>query len=236
MIQSCESDNAEVEGEAVAEDHRLGTVFGGDAAEVSGDRVERLVPPDLDPAGIGVALRPRPLQRTEEASWVVDDLRRDLALEAQCLAGRMLGVGIERHERPVGDGGHRAAARDAQCAEAGDALAVVIGHWARSFRSVGNPVKQDVPKTTAGSQPDRCRKMKLKRLSRRNACRGRSGDPASDTGPRWIADARRSSASGRQGEGRSTPASPEAFCRLSKTTAAENGACHSRPGQVSLSR
>jgi hypothetical protein len=103
-------------------------VLGGDAAEVRGDRVEGLVPPDLNPAGIGVALRSSPLQRTEEAFAVVDDLWRDLALETECLAGRMFGVGIERYEPPVGDGGNRTAARNAQCAEAGDALAVVIGH------------------------------------------------------------------------------------------------------------
>ena len=133
-------------------------MFGGDPAEVRGDRVEGLVPPDLNPAGIGVALRPRPLQRTEEAFGVVDDLRRDLALEAQCLAGRMFGVGIEGCEPPVGDSGNRTAARDAQCAEAGDALAVVIGHGPAHSGPAGQPVKQAYQKRrrfTAGSlSPD----------------------------------------------------------------------------------
>ena len=116
-------------GRGGGEDHRLWTVLGGDAAEVRGDRVEGLVPPDLDPAGIGLALRSSPLQRTEEALRVVDDLRRDLALEAERLAGRMFGVGVEGDEPPVGDGGNRTAPRDTKRAEAGDALAVVIGHW-----------------------------------------------------------------------------------------------------------
>ena len=104
-------------------------MIGGNAAEVRGDRVEGLAPLDLDPAGIGFALRSSPLQRTEEALLVVDDLRRNFTLEAERLAGRMFGVGVEGDEPSVGDGGNRTAPRDTKRAEAGDALAVVIGYW-----------------------------------------------------------------------------------------------------------
>ena len=135
--QSSVSDMAEVEGEAVLKTDRLGTVFGGDAAEVRGDRVEGLVPADLDPAGIGVALRPCPLQRLEEASGVVDDLRRVLALEAQRLAGRMFRVGIEGDERPsvtvaIAPQRETQRRRNRVCARCCDRS------WACSFRSVGD--------------------------------------------------------------------------------------------------
>ena len=75
-------------------------MFDGDAAEIRSDRVEGLVPPNLDPAGIGVTLRSSPLQRTEKAFGVVDDLWSDLSLETQRLAGRMLGVGTRATNLP----------------------------------------------------------------------------------------------------------------------------------------
>src|SRR4051812_20347448 len=103
-------------------------MFGGDAPEVLGDRVEGLVPIDLDPARIGIALWPGPLQRTQQSFGMINNLRCDLAFQTQGLACRMLRISIKSDELPVSHGGNRAAARNAQGTKAGDSLAVVIHH------------------------------------------------------------------------------------------------------------
>jgi hypothetical protein len=51
---------------------------------------------------------------------VVEDFRRSLAFQADCLAGRVGGVGVQRDERPVCDRGARPTARHAQRTECRD--------------------------------------------------------------------------------------------------------------------
>ena len=83
-------------------------------------RVQRLVPGDLHPTRIGLALRPGAAQGPGEPLLAVDQLRRGATLGAKRLAGRMCGVGIEPRETPVFHAGDAAAAGNAQAAKAGN--------------------------------------------------------------------------------------------------------------------
>jgi hypothetical protein len=59
---------------------------------------------------------------------MIDDLGRDLSLQAQRLASGMPWVRIERRKPAVGYGGNCTASRHAEGAETSDALAILIGH------------------------------------------------------------------------------------------------------------
>ena len=83
-----------------------------------GGEVERFVPRDRLPAGIGVALGARAAQRTGQPLRVIDQLGCGAALGADRLPGRMRGIGIEPGEAPVLHRGDGAATRDAQGAMA----------------------------------------------------------------------------------------------------------------------
>ena len=94
-------------------------------------RVQGLVPGDLHPTRICLALRPGAAQRPGEPLLAVDQFRRGPTLGAKRLAGRMCGVGIEPCETPVFHGGDTAAAGDAQAAKAVDLNRLCCAHGLR---------------------------------------------------------------------------------------------------------
>ena len=55
---------------------------------------------------------------------MVEDLRRSLAFHAECLAGRVGRIGVQRDEPPVGHLGARATSRHAQRTEGRDRVPV----------------------------------------------------------------------------------------------------------------
>ena len=107
-------------GGRLAERHALWPVRRRQPSHRRRGRVQRLVPGDLHPTRIRLALRPGAAQGPGQPLLAVDQLRRGPALGAKRLAGRMRGVGIEPRETPVLHGGDAAAAGDAQAAKAGD--------------------------------------------------------------------------------------------------------------------
>ena len=107
-------------GGRLAERHALRPVRRRQPSHRRRRRVQRLVPGDLHPTRIRLALRPGAAQGPGEPLLAVDQFRRGPTLGAKRLAGRMCGVGIEPRETPVLHGGDAAAAGDAQAAKAGD--------------------------------------------------------------------------------------------------------------------
>ena len=87
-----------------------------------GRRAERFVPADDLPAGIRVTLGLRSLERGEQSFRMVDELGRHLAFDAECLAGRVRRIRLQRPQHPVLDTGHGSAPRDAERAERRDAI------------------------------------------------------------------------------------------------------------------
>ena len=134
-MKPAESAIAVVEGEDSAEGDRLRPVPLGDPAHRGGGQIQRLVPADPLPAGIGIALRPGAPQRMGQPLGVIDQLRRGAALGAERLAGRVRGIGIEPREAAVLDHRDAAAACDAEPAIAVNAAcAAGICHGLLSCR------------------------------------------------------------------------------------------------------
>ena len=104
------------------ERHRLRSVALGHLAHARGGPVERLVPANPCPTGVGLALRPRAAHRMEQAIGRVDELGRRAALHAEARARRMRGIGLDGHQPAVLHDRDAAAARAAQRAEARNAL------------------------------------------------------------------------------------------------------------------
>ena len=103
-----------------AERHGLGARFLGEPREPVGNRVERLVPPDPLPAGVGIALGARALQRVEQAVGMMHQSGGCPALGAKRLAGGMLRVGLDRGEAAILDCRDAPAAGPAERAETVD--------------------------------------------------------------------------------------------------------------------
>ena len=93
-----------------AERDALRAVTLGELAQRDGGAIEGFAPRDPLPAGVGIALGPRPLQRIEETVAMVDELGRRATLGAQRLTGGMRRIGLERDEPPVLHDRDRAAA------------------------------------------------------------------------------------------------------------------------------
>ena len=91
-----------------AESDRFAARFLGQALERRRRRIERLVPADTLPAGIGIALRARALQGMEQALFVMDQLGRGPSLGAEHLPRGMGRVRLDGDEISVLD--HRNAA------------------------------------------------------------------------------------------------------------------------------
>src|SRR5271165_2845362 len=100
-----------------AEGNRLRAALGGDAGQRRRRLVERLVPGDLLPAGVWVALWPGAAHRMEQPVGRFDQRWRGASLGAQGLAGRVRRVRLDRHKAPVLDDRLAAAARGAEWAE-----------------------------------------------------------------------------------------------------------------------
>ena len=115
-----------------AEGERLGSVPVGDPAHGCRRQIECFVPTDPLPAGIGVTLRARPLQRVKQPVCAMDEFRRGASLGAQRLTGRMRRIGFESDDAAVLDRRYGAAARDAEGTERFDLLPVVHGRGPRS--------------------------------------------------------------------------------------------------------
>ena len=90
-------------------------------AHAAGDLVERLVPGDRLPAGIGGALGIGAAHGPGQAVGVIDELGRGAALGAELVAGRMARQRLDAREPAVLDHGDAAAARAALRAECGRA-------------------------------------------------------------------------------------------------------------------
>src|SRR5262245_25535562 len=103
----------------------------GDCAQPGGSQIERFIPTDPLPTWVGIALRPRVLEGTEQPVRVVDKLRRCAPLCAERLAGVVRRSGLEGYEPAVFDDGNRAAPRDAHGAVRGNALGRLLVCWRR---------------------------------------------------------------------------------------------------------
>jgi hypothetical protein len=98
----------------VAEHDRLGAVPGPQRQQPLGHGVERLVPADLLPAGVGGALPVRTPEWHEEPVGMLDQLGSGLALRAHRPTGRMCRERLQGREPPVGDLRRRPAPRHAE--------------------------------------------------------------------------------------------------------------------------
>ena len=81
-----------------AECHGLGAILPGDLAHRRGRGVQRLVPADALPAGIGAAFGIAALERGENPVRVLQQVNRRIGLAAQVLARGMGGVGRNRRQ------------------------------------------------------------------------------------------------------------------------------------------
>ena len=135
VVHAAERAHERAGGQAV---HTAGAAHGGqplpapllrDLAELGGDGVERLVPGDADPAGVGVALGVGALQRVAQAVGVVGGLERRLALGAAVAIGLLCAlVALDLHRATVLHGDPHAALHLAAAAAAGaDALDLALG-------------------------------------------------------------------------------------------------------------
>ena len=82
------------------------------------DIIERFVPADSLPAGIGIALWPRAFERIIEPIGMVNQLRRGFAFDAHNAAVGMIVIGIEPDDSAVLDGRDGGAVGRAQRAVA----------------------------------------------------------------------------------------------------------------------
>ena len=105
----------------------LGAGLGREPSHLAGDGVERLVPRDPDPSGIGIALGTGALHRMEDAVRALDLLGRGLSLRAERAAGRVRRIALDSDEPAVADHRDAAAPRSAQRAPAGDAGVLYVG-------------------------------------------------------------------------------------------------------------
>src|SRR5271166_6118690 len=104
--------------------------------------IERLVPGDLLPAGVWVALWPGAAHGMEQPVGRFDQRRRGAPLGAQRLAGRVRWVRLDRHKASVLDNRLAAAARGAEWAECWNAATGALGHrhlnpdWSNAFSCI----------------------------------------------------------------------------------------------------
>ena len=92
-----------------------------DAPQVRGREVQRLVPADPDPAGVGVALGAGALEWMQHPVGAVDEVGGGLPLRAERAPGGMVGVPLDGGQAPVPHHRDAPAARTAKRAPAGDA-------------------------------------------------------------------------------------------------------------------
>ena len=113
------------------ERHPFRPVLLGDAPQVRGREVQRLVPADPDPAGVGVSLGAGALERVEHPVGAVDEVGGGLPLRAERAPGGMVGAPLDGGQAPVPHHRNAPAARAAEGAPAGDAA---FPSLLRSFR------------------------------------------------------------------------------------------------------
>src|SRR5262245_24590641 len=89
-----------------------------DAPQGGGRLVERRLPRDLLPAGIGVTLRMSSAQRSRQTLLAVDKFRCGTPFGAQGRPGRVGWVWIKLRKAPVDNGGNTPAAGNAETAKA----------------------------------------------------------------------------------------------------------------------
>ena len=82
------------------------------------DVVQRFIPTDALPSGIGVGFGPRALERIIQALRVIDKFRRGFAFDAHDAAVGMIVIGIEGDDPAVLDGGDGGAVGGAERAVA----------------------------------------------------------------------------------------------------------------------
>src|SRR4029077_2043377 len=81
--------------------HGARTISFADAIQPPRDVVQRFLPTDSLPSGIGIVLRTRALQRKIEPVGMIHQLRRRLALDTKNAAVGVIGICIEPHHFPV---------------------------------------------------------------------------------------------------------------------------------------
>src|SRR5262245_17534538 len=94
------------------------TILSRNAPHSGGDLVERYVPGDLLPTGIGVTLRTTAPQRARQSVLAINQLRRSPAFGADSGAGRVFRIRVQPREAPAFDRRDGAAAGNAEAAEA----------------------------------------------------------------------------------------------------------------------
>jgi hypothetical protein len=148
----------------LAEGDALRSVGYPQPAQCRSRSVQGLLPGNLNPARIGISLRPGAAQWPGQTLAAVNQLRRGTALRAQSLAGRVRWVRIETREAAVLHGGDAAAAGDAQPAVAGNFPRSRRAHDGSFLRRlphsrVARSVRSDVrgPSAAASSLPLRHR-------------------------------------------------------------------------------
>src|SRR5262245_61306869 len=107
---------------ALAEGDGLRSVRLSDAPQCGGRFVERRLPGDLLPAGIGVALRMSPAQRSRQTLRAIDKFRCGTAFGAQGGSGGVVWIRLKPGKAPVCEGGDSAAAGNAEAAKASNRL------------------------------------------------------------------------------------------------------------------
>jgi hypothetical protein len=93
------------------------------AHRISG-QVERFVPADPLPAGIGITLRAGTAQRMGQPLAMIDQFGGRTPFSTKCLAGRMSRIRIEAGKTVAFDDRNRAASGNAKCAITVDALSI----------------------------------------------------------------------------------------------------------------
>ena len=108
----------------------FGARIGCEPAHLPGDGVERFVPGDPDPSGVGVALGAGALHRMEDAVRALHLLGSGLALGAECAASGVGRIALDPRQSAVANHRYAAAPRPAQRTPAGNAgvLHVVFSH------------------------------------------------------------------------------------------------------------
>ena len=127
-MKAAESPIAVVEGEDSLKDTLAWPVRRRKPSHRRRRRVQGLVPGNLHPTRIRLALRPGAAQGPGKPLLAVDQFRRGPTLGAKRMASRMCGIGIEPRETPVFHAGDAAAAGDAQAAKTRDPSSRCCAH------------------------------------------------------------------------------------------------------------
>ena len=105
---------------ALRQRHSPRTIGFADEIQSLRDVVQRLIPTDPLPSGIGIVLRTCAFQRIVQPVGMVDQFRRGLALNAKDASVWMIGISIEAHDFPIHYGGDRSAMRSTERAITAD--------------------------------------------------------------------------------------------------------------------